>query len=1170
MYLKSLLLKGFKSFSEATLIELTPGINVIVGPNGSGKSNIVDAISWVLGTQTPKALRSQKMDDVIFSGNQAKSPDRAAKVTMVLDNATNHLRLDLAEVAFTRILMRSGESSYELNGRECRLIDLTELLGDASIGRGLHTIIGQGNLDSILDSKPEERRVAIEDASGIAKFRRRQERTKRRLEVVGQEAERADEMLKDLRKRIRPLERQAQAAKRHLDLADEISQLKAYILGSEYRGYLEIISQSGESAATLDAEVALANSRIELMRSELEQREATEDRLDESTLVELLNNLIGFQGCTSVLVTKVVERLRSIDEQITSISIPSKVPDLESGLANLIAEREAIEARVLELGPTLDELERRESVNLERSQLINIDQVRDAEVRERELTGAQRVIFARVSKLRSDIALLDHDRENYARQSDQARSQLESALEKLQALEAVSATLDIEESSSKQQLTEAQENLSVATLDAELVDAQLLSVRESRAQAQGAVASLEASLEILHSRTNLAIVQSTSDPLGVIVELIDIEPGYEDIVEAGLSPIGLSIVVPDLDRAIVAYTSIKKHSGTARVVVANRLAGLGIEPVKLDKLVHLSTFIRTCHSSVASIVHLTLANSYYFDGEPDELASCWPTDPSMRIITRSRDVVKSYGLEFSGDETIVTQATIAQARSTLDDETVNLRGLEAEALRKTNRKFELAKRADLVAKEVGMVEARRMEVIRERDRENEKLTASQLIVESMGLRLSGIAQEFANLGEQANEAETEMEIADQRVRELRGLLDLARKDVAEFEIERRELHQERSGLEIAIVRLQERHGHCVQAIQATEVQVDQARRFDSDRDRRISGLIASRVKYETIATQFANPLGRLGSIREALDARIREIAIVNKNYLDDVSARRSALEEAVYLRSLVQERLTVGRERSRDATIRAEVMAERIWRELELAPEIAMNIPILPGVDNANTDSHLERLQNELTSLGPINQLAAHELIELYERQNFLEAQLSDINVSVTELRGVSREIEKEMRQVFIAALEDVDRHFATFFGLLFPGGAAKIVLSLPDSPLESGLEFDLAIPGKNLKRLALLSGGERSLVALAFLFAIFRSRPSPFYVLDEVEAALDDSNLTRLLSMLSEFGRHAQVIIISHQKRTMEIAHTLVGVSSSNDGLSKVVSENLSKRQLPFVVGSR
>ena len=1188
MYLKELALKGFKSFSDSVRLELTPGINVIVGPNGSGKSNIVDAISWVLGAQAPKHLRLSKMEDIIFAGNGPKTQSRQARVELVLDNKASRIGLDLAEIQISREVSRTGDSRYQLNGRECRLLDIQELLADAAIGRAQHTIISQGNLDAILDAKPEDRRLVIEEAAGIAKYRRRQERTRRRLETVEHELVRAMEATHELKKRIKPLQRQAEVAKRYLDLNDEISQLKGYLLGAQYRMYLDRKDVAGQSCQKLVKQIADLDKSFAALA--IEQSEAVQALSDLGDLaeVEALQRATVLNGRVERISMICRERSRALDAQLVILRNDSAIVKLEMLVTERNQERVRLEEEVLGIEPLLNELESDEQFLALQITQSSPDALETSLLRERELVERQRYLAVCDAKLHQENKSLEIAKIGFERRKNDSLRRLED--EEI-ALSQAGSDLEINRASS-QRMASGRDELALkleSAINAQEMSLERLGVaRVVYGAANAVLETLQEGSRSIHAKSHLELARTVAEPHGVLIELIDIEPGYERVIEAALYPWGLAVVQVDRHLALASFRKIREASPRATVLFGNELIpdrqtndnlandDLANDLIKTEKsrdvalaklgLVPIAGLIRSSHRAVKELLDLWLDDCYFYSGSLDDFDTTFLGDGKIRVITSTGDLITDFGFEAFQEGEVVTRVALESARSNAGEAAFDKESAEKDYQAKQALRLELEAQLHKLdgelakATSVVLSATNRIETSHSVQKELKRTVAElEPALRQTIAQLQACTAALIPVVAEAGQVNAELT-------QLRVTLESTRIALSKIDAERRALAKRRSVIELGAARLHERISQVKNQLVTYEDELA------SEKQRRALE-IAQIVSFEAQQLNYVDLGERCHHSGQALRVILNQLTVdlgARKQLRADLDLKIASLvsdsERLSHAKITAQEQLDSATNELTEAGIRAQVTEERIWRELEIDPQVAIQIPILPGIAADNGSAHLAELVSELSSIGPINQLAVLELKELHQQQSFLSNQFADIEASKSELRSVEREIEREMREIFNLALTDVDSHFSAMFELLFPGGSAAIVLSDPANPLVSGLEFELSLPNKNLRRLALLSGGERSLVALAFLFAVFKSRPSPFYVLDEVEAALDDLNLGRLLALLCDFGRHAQLLIISHQKRTMEIADNLYGVTISKDGSSKVVADRLSARQLPLL----
>jgi len=964
MYLKTLALKGFKSFADPTTIELEPGVTVVVGPNGSGKSNVVDAVAWVLGAQGPKVVRSQKMDDVIFAGSGKRPALGRAEVTLTIDNSSRLLPVDLNEITITRVLFRSGDSEYFMNGLPCRLLDIQEMLSDSGVGRTQHVIVGQGQLDAVLNAKPEERRMVIEEAAGVLKYRKRREKAERRLEATHSDLQRLQDLLSEVKRSMRPLQRQAEAARRHSAIAGELREVSLYVMGRE----LARLAQAGDS--------------LESTRLDLQQRST---KLS-GELRELDDEVSALEG--------VLDSIRRDDLAAVTGSL-SAIRERATGLYRLIEERQRSLAQAAEVARTRSEVERR-----------------------------------------------------IATERDGLAAELSSAIE-----EAAVATSAMEQAARR-----------CADAEAALAEAEAES-RRAEGDHQRWVARVEtlaAAMQKARARAGAEKLVGLEGVMGALAELVEVDEGFERAFEAAAGEVMAAVVVDSAATAAGALDRLAADPAGGAVVVAGEAplqdgvgwsVPFGCEPLR--------DHVRAFQPEVAGLVDSLVDRAVVVDGDWRRALDVALENPNHVVVTRAGDRFCGRSGRVGAGGTGASMAALEHART----------------------QEESASRAAEGA--------------------SERLAAARSIVVSERARRDELAQEATRCSERVR-------LIEQRIR---SLDDVPKETVVAVRL-------------APAMPVEEAGGHLARLSAVVENALREA-------EGRLSSLLAAQHAQQVRLQEASSSLEGARRHRAALEhelARVRE------------QIQRTEIELA-------------------ENRMRQEAAVEALRRELDCEPEtaIAAECPELPaGVTARQRQRELER---ELKLLGPINPLALEELEALQERHDFLASQLDDVKDARRELLKVLRAIDAEIVQVFGAAFEDVSRNFADLFDTLFPGGSGRLVLTNPSDLLSTGVEVEARPAGKKVNKLSLLSGGERALTALAFLFAVFRSRPSPFYILDEVEAALDDVSLDRFLGLVDEFRQEAQLIIVSHQKRTMEQADSLYGVSMAPGGSSKVISERLRER---------
>jgi chromosome segregation protein len=1256
VYLKTLTLRGFKSFASATTLRFEPGITCVVGPNGSGKSNVVDALSWVMGEQGVKPLRGGKMEDVVFAGTSSRPPLGRAEVTLTIDNTDGALPIDYTEVTISRLLFRSGQSEYFINGNQCRLLDVAELLSDSGLGREMHVIVGQGHLDDVLQSGPEARRALIEEAAGVLKHRRRKEKALRKLEAMQVNLTRLVDLTGELRRRLGPLGRQAALARRAATIQADLRDARLRLLADDYvtaAADLERGQQDETAALTRRGELeqALAQAR---------RRESALDAAEQEHTPRLAQAQEGWFSLSSL-----AERLRGVgrvaQERHSHLGAepepprPGRDPDeLEAEAAGL-REQEAL------LG------ERLEAARAQLTAATGAREAAEASLAEaeRHLAAQARAAAARVERLarlrgqvgaaRSRVAAAREEEGRLADALEQARSRARLAVQEYEEFQEASAGRDDDRSG----LAAAHEQAAAALGEvAARVAESRASERRSSAERAGLIARKEALEEGIHAIQHGAEASAAllADPvlagevLGAIASLLTVADGAQEAVTAALGGAADAVAVASLDAAVTIMRQLKAaDAGSAELVIAAdnaRQAPAGRPDVSYPPGVMPVLDLVKAPGELWGALSGLLAGVAIAD-DLDQARDLVRVHPELRVVTRDGDLLGAHwarggaarppsllAMRSAAEAAAADLATADRAWERAAADLAAAMAEEERAQRAVAGALALMQEADAAAAAVsgqlgrlaGAARAAQDEATRLADaiaaareksgRDQAALTelSARLAAEEAGEAAPGeadgswaagvgespsademseasIADEELSAGEgarraaigespagepdrealagratAAREAETdarlEVRTAEERLRAIAGRADalaaaaVNERQAARAAAQRRRLRQQQAriagavvqGAEMALERLEQSL-----AIAAAERQAaEQAREGRSD------ALKAVRVQVRELAEE----LDRV--VDSAHGAEI--VRAEHRMRLEQIEGR--AVEEfGVDAAALVAEY-------GPDVPIpppaagQADAPASPAGRTGAEAPPVGGEPATLPdGGDpprpaiayvRAEQERRAATAQRQLNQLGKVNPLALEEYAALEERHAFLATQLEDLKKTRRDLLIVVKEVDDRVQQVFASAFEDTAREFEQIFGRLFPGGDGRLVLTEPDDMLATGIDFEARPPGKKVKRLSLLSGGERSMTAIAFLVAIFRARPSPFYVLDEVEAALDDTNLQRLLQIFDELRDTSQLIIVTHQKRTMEAADALYGISMQGDGVSSVVSQRL------------
>ena len=1166
MFLKALTLKGFKSFADPATLVFEPGVTVVVGPNGSGKSNVVDAVAWVLGAQGPRTVRSSKMEDVIFAGSADRPALGRAEVSLTIDNRSGQLPGGVAEITITRILFRSGDSEYAINGQSCRLLDVQELLSDSGVGRQQHVIVGQGQLDQVLNARPEDRRTIIEEAAGVLKHRRRRERSERRLASAEENLERLGDLVREVRRQIRPLERQASAARSHATLADELRGLRLYLVGQELRGFVGRHESAATERETLLAAEGSSRSLVVELDAAIDSAAAELSARNEEDLVGALTRVQGLVERGRGLEGVLLERRRSLNRSLESAEAADVVATLEAEGARLAAELETTAAEDLLLGPDAQEVDREEDELATRLTAHDVafgdlGSLRVAQEAFAEARGQIDPLRRALDRDRGAYARLDEQIEVSSRRSAQRAAEAEELHRQLEELTEGHPRLVQEASAaaSAAVATAAQ----VAELELAASDAERLRHRqEARAEA------LQRAVDEARGSAGIEALAGVEGVLGTLGDLVDVDSGWHAAAEAALGA-ALAAVVVDGSAAARQALSMLHSAGTTGAVLAvsamipdkqgPSFGGTGASGRPLPKGAELvRQHVRPRNPSLETALDRLLADAVVVADGWVQAVDLALDRPELVVVTPDGDRFASSGWRMRAGDGLVTLAAVEEA--------------QRQAVEASLAAGEVVRRLQDARHQAEVATTQAAEAARAAERAGDRRQTLDASARRLRSELAAVVEESDEVSRHRADLAARIERDSAQLAELEiqlPVLEMAAASAAtqlsEVSSARRALDEERARvstmrreLEVRAAGLAERRTVLTNRLQEVE--------------RRLAGHVSEREqaaerrrRLQSDATTVDRLVAFVGGRRTLLEQMLTNLRDLRSRQVEEARAGSNHLESMRQQRQQADARASAARDRLQrievelaEAAVRHEAAVEALERELGAEPPEALDAPCPELPEGVTAKQRSSALAAELAALGPINPLALDELGVLEERYQFLQEQVEDVRRARRELQDVIRVVDDEIVSVFADAFADVNEHFSTLVSRLFPGGTGRLVLTDPTNPLDTGIEVEARPAGKNVRKLSLLSGGERSLVALAFLFAVFRSRPSPFYLLDEVEAALDDVNLHRFLGLLEEFRGEAQLIVVSHQKRTMESADALYGVTMTPGGSSKVISQKV------------
>jgi chromosome segregation protein len=1184
LYLKSLTLRGFKSFASATTLNFEPGITCVVGPNGSGKSNVVDALSWVMGEQGAKTLRGGKMEDVIFAGTSGRAPLGRAEVVLTIDNSDGALPIEYSEVTISRTMFRNGGSEYAINGNATRLLDIHELLSDSGIGRELHVIVGQGQLDSILQATPESRRGFIEEAAGVLKHRKRKEKAVRKLEACEANLNRLSDLINEIRRQLKPLGRQAEVARKAAVIQAEARDAKARLLADDLLQATQALeSELADEQAMNERRRALELALESARETELAAEEAVRQGVPRLTAAqETWYSLAALKERVATTLSIARERMRQAEDDPGELLFGRDPDELDREANRVAAQENELSTQLQERAQALQDATNHrtaceEAHRGEENRLAGL--VRAAADRREglaRLTGQVNSLRSRGEAAAAEISRLTAAQQEAATRAEQAFRAFTALETKVAGLDAGELNLDADHEAALEVLNRIEQQ------QHELRHQEQVATQE-RAALAARVEALQVGLNRKDGSSALLAASDRLDGLlGSVAALVRVETPYKTAIAAAFGAAADAVAVSGIDAAVDAFDHLKTEdlgragmllSGAAETERTKDWPGLpsgaryAVEVVDVPD--QLLPAVNRLLRKVALVENLPVARSLI------------ATLPDVVAVTQDGDVLSAH---FAAGGSSATP-TLIELQAAIDDAQQRL--IEAshacDRLRFAQSQLDEQHRQASTTVEIALA------------RLHESDAAMAAVAEELG-QLSSTARSANAEAERLRQAIAEAE--DARDRDVAGLADLEhRLEVAAEtvdDIEPNPAGRDRLAEQAKLARAAEMDARLAlrtleERARALAGRADALRRAaDRERQARVREIARRERMLREARTATAVQAGATFLAQQlehslALAARERS----------EAEAARSEAEAALgaargTVRSLTRDFESLVDAAHRDEVARAEqqmrveALAERAMAELGLEAVALLSeygpdkpVPVLTREDGSTTsgeddqpgpvpyvrDQQQKRLrtaERELSLLGRVNPLALEEFDALEERHRFLSEQLEDLRKTRRDLLDIIVEVDNRVQQVFADAYTDVAAAFERVFARLFPGGEGRLILTEPGNWLTTGVDVEARPPGKKIKRLSLLSGGERALVAVSFLISLFIARPSPFYILDEVEAALDDTNLGRLLEIYEELRATSQLLVITHQKRTMEIADALYGISMRGDGVSTVISSRL------------
>lgn len=1182
MYLKSIEVNGFKSFANKIDFRFEEGITGIVGPNGSGKSNVADAVRWVLGEQSAVKLRGSKMEDVIFSGTEQRKPQAAAYVAITLDNSDHSLPIDYNEVTVARRVYRSGESEYLINGNVSRLKDVAAMFFDTGIGKEGYSIIGQGQIERILSDKPDDRRALFDEAAGIVKYKKNKQITEKQLDAEHVNLNRVNDILSGLEERIEPLRLQSEKATIYLELKDRQKTL-------DINSFLIEVDKLREKIDKSKKDLEITEADTEKLREEFDFTKAEYERLEET--LEALN--VKIQECQNVINEKKLENehadgeIRVINEKISSEGsitaeinsqierIKSRVDDLEKEKEGFVNRKKLADAELSDKSKLFEDL--KASVNkAEEEEKAVADKIETAKSDIIEFINEG-------GNLKEKIARYDTMLENINLRKAELKSRyLADKSEESQA-KAEKETLEQELASVNESLEKDRSRLAKCEAELRSVSDRGTTVKNEIQKYNQSVISLQSRYESLRNLTEryegygqsikkvMEKKGNNSKVVGVVADIISVDKEYETAIETALGASIQNIVTEDENTAkeMIAYLRTNKLGRATFLPITGVVKRGSANPDALNEkgVIGVASQLVKTDKKYQNIIESLLGRSIVVDTIDDAIRISKKYNQSLRLVTPTGELINPGGAMTGG--AFRNSSNLLGRKRELED--------IQKSIGETNNKLRKAREEDANL-------TMKRETLRE-ERTNlmnhiQKLSIDQNSVtiglDNINKKLDEIEQSFSSIKKENTELDTQVSQIDDNKVELfntgkqhEDSISERESMIAKLEIElskKRDIkHAEEDKLASANLELENEKitiGHID----------DDIRRIDNDieaYDNEIKEFNQRLIDNSKNVDGLTDELKRLNTVKEENDKLIikqngiledysMEKDDINRNHKDFFGKREklssdiNGLEKAAYTLKLSIEKLEEERDKA----------SNYMWEEYELTYSSAELLKT-ETQDPAALKKEIASVRQQIRALGDVNVAAIEEYAEVSERYEFLKGQRDDILEAENNLRGIIADLDRAMKETFAEKFKDIQVMFGKVFKELFGGGKASLTLVDEDNLLETGIIINAQPPGKKLQNMMQLSGGEKSLTAISLLFAIQSLKPSPFCLLDEIEAALDDSNVTRFAKYLNKLTKHTQFVVITHRKGTMEAANRLYGITMQEKGVSTLVSVNLIEEEL-------
>jgi len=1183
LYLKALEMYGFKSFADKIRLEFNPGITAIVGPNGSGKSNIADAVRWVLGEQSAKVLRGSKMEDVIFAGSDRRKPLGIAEVSITIDNSSGFLPVDYSEVTITRRVFRSGESEYYLNKTNCRLKDINELLMDTGIGKEGYSIIGQGKIEEILSVKSEDRRHIFEEAAGIVKYKSRKEEAEKKLEDTKQNIIRINDIIEELQFQLIPLKEQAERARRYNELSAKLKTLEVNLYINRLEELKDVLQEYEKNSAEIKSEYEKTKDYIHKLEAEVIEK-SKELNAVEGEIYGIQSKMYNYSGefeKVQAQIERSLEKLKDLKNHISENqkrkeALENKLEDLKKELDNQAAEFEDLITKLnkkeLALETKTEELEEIEKSLFEEERWIEdnkgeiIELLNAISEKKNNLVGSQTFLDGLIKRrcnIEEELQKLAKNKKNLKSSLSKNKSRLEHLKELIGKISNTNSDYENEQRKIERLLKDLETEIKDLNIKKNQKESRLELLNEMEQDYMGFNKGVRNLLKEIHKEPHLM-----KGFCGVIAQLINTEKKYELAIETALGS-SLQNVVTDTEedaKKIIDFLK-RKHLGRVTFLPINVIKPKDFGD-KENSFKNIRGYIAVAADIVkydlkyASVIRNLLGRVVVAEDLDAALNIAKKSGFNFKIVTLEGDVINPGGAMTGGSRIKHTyllgrNREIKEIKKYLQELNVKIDNCE---MKKNN----LVSKLDSIKSSISANNDKIYELelkFNILQKENQGILKEQQDIEErqhiLTKELNQLKQEctdtnsyISSLTSELQFKETESKKLQERVIESQNRLRIKRESREKISQEKTELKIQIASLKQEEVRLTENLKRLEREIEGIKDELNRTKK-EIDNSHLLMRVIQENLKnYKKKKNDITNKINTFNKSFDEFNSKKQE-------YKDEIARINFQIKELNNSLNQLQDKLHKVEMNQTKYQIEAQNLENALWEKYNLNYKDALSFK-KEITSKKGSIKEIEDLKSRMKDLGQVNLGAIEEYNRLKERYEFLNKQKMDLIDAQNYLYEVIKEITKKMEIQFVECFKILNNNFNDVFKELFDGGKAMIILDDPENPLESGIEIAAQPPGKKLQNLSLLSGGERALTAIALLFAILKYKPTPFCILDEIEASLDDTNVERFAKYLVKFSKESQFIVITHRKGTMEVAETLYGITMEETATSKLVSVKL------------